>query len=259
MQWRYWGFSGVRRDAQPSHEFLCSSCCGALLCIGGRAAVGLSLEESSMRRATVSLRRSALFVVALLLAGSAFLAAQRQSQGAQTSGEVPPDLPALAQAKQVTQQLSAGLQKLLGEELAQGGFVGAVKVCSERAQTVTGEFNVAMGASARRVSLRYRNPNDQPDPYERAVLQRWQEDHNRQKLPAERAQIITEADGTRHLRYMKPIVVQAMCLTCHGEPARIPDEVKQILGSRYPQDLATGYAAGDLRGAVSVRIPLNGQ
>jgi hypothetical protein len=56
---------------------------------------------------------------------------------------------------------------------------------------------------------------------------------------------------------MQPIRVQAMCLSCHGDPAGIPAEVKEILASRYPKDLATGYKAGDLRGAVSVRIPLD--
>ncbi len=165
---------------------------------------------------------------------------------------------ALSQARQVTRGLSSELQKLLSEELAKGGFVGAVKVCSEKAQTVSGEFNAAVGASARRVSLRYRNPNDQPDTYEAAMLRRWQQANARQELPDESAEVVEDSNGVRHLRYMKPILVQAMCLTCHGPAERIPQEVRAILGTRYPKDLATGYAAGDLRGAVSVRIPLNG-
>ncbi|MCW5963407.1 MAG: DUF3365 domain-containing protein [Bryobacterales bacterium] len=166
---------------------------------------------------------------------------------------------ALVQARYVTHDLSSGLQKLLGEELAKGGFAGAVKVCSERAQTVSGEFNAAVGASARRVSLRFRNPNGEPDPYEAAMLRRWQQLQGRKELPEESAEVVRERDGARHLRYMKPIVIQAMCLNCHGSPEQLPPEVKAVLGARYPRDLATGYAEGNLRGAVSVRIPLNGE
>lgn len=178
-------------------------------------------------------------------------------QNTQRSDAVPQE--ALAQARFVARELSSGLQKLLGEELAKGGFPGAVKVCSEKAQTVSGEFNAAVGASARRVSLRFRNPNSEPDPYETAVLRHWQQLHGRQTLPEESAEVVKERGGSRHLRYMKPIVVQAMCLNCHGAPEQIAPEVKTILGARYPRDLATGYVAGDLRGAVSVRIPLSGE
>lgn len=212
-----------------------------------------------MRATTFSSLSAPVLLGVLLLTGSWTVSGQRSPSATPQPEEVPADHPSLLQARQVAQDLSAGLQKLLGEELAKGGFVGAVKVCSERAQTLTGDFNAALGASARRVSLRYRNPNDQPDPYEHAMLQRWAAAHGTRQLPAESAQIVKEADGSRHLRYMKPIVVQPMCLSCHGAPAAIPQEVKQILSSRYPKDLATGYAAGDLRGAVSVRIPLNGE
>jgi hypothetical protein len=174
----------------------------------------------------------------------------------QAAGQAPAE--AVAQARLVTRELSQGLQKMLGEELAKGGFVGAVKVCSEKAQSITGDFNAALGASARRVSPKYRNPNDQPDAYESAMLARWQVAHARKALPEESVEVVRDPQGQRHLRYMKPILVQAMCLSCHGAPEAIPAEVKTVLDNRYPRDLATGYQAGDLRGAVSVRIPLNG-
>jgi hypothetical protein len=47
-----------------------------------------------------------------------------------------------------------------------------------------------------------------------------------------------------------------MCLTCHGEKAKIPPAVRAVLAREYPDDHATGFSVGDVRGAVSVRIPL---
>jgi hypothetical protein len=58
------------------------------------------------------------------------------------------------------------------------------------------------------------------------------------------------------LRYLKPVVANAMCLTCHGEKAKIPPAVQAVLAREYPDDHATGFSVGDVRGAVSVRIPL---
>lgn len=166
---------------------------------------------------------------------------------------------ALKDARAIADELTGELKRLLSNELAKGGFAGAVRVCGEKAQTLAGQFNAAKGASARRVSQRYRNPNDRPDPYEEAILVRWQTLHHLKQLPEESVEVTTDAKGRRHLRYLRPIVVQGMCLTCHGTPEKIPDEVREVIRQRYPTDLATGYAAGDLRGAVSVRVPLNGE
>jgi hypothetical protein len=49
-------------------------------------------------------------------------------------------------------------------------------------------------------------------------------------------------------------MVQERCLQCHGDPAKFTPEVRKILASRYPADMATGYKAGDLRGMLSVRV-----
>jgi len=44
-----------------------------------------------------------------------------------------------------------------------------------------------------------------------------------------------------------------MCLKCHGTEQDIPDGVKALLKAEYPQDQATGYSAGQIRGAISIR------
>jgi hypothetical protein len=165
--------------------------------------------------------------------------------------------PEATEAKRVAQRLGGGLQKLLAEELAKGGFEGAARVCSQQAQALTDELQGPPGSSVRRVSLRFRNPKDQPDPYEAAILREWEARRaDGETLPEESAEVLRVASGPRQLRYLKPIVVQPMCLSCHGKDEQIPAEVREIVQARYPNDLATGYAAGDLRGAISVVMPL---
>jgi len=150
--------------------------------------------------------------------------------------------------------LSALLRELLSTELKAGGYPAAVQSCSETAQLVTEEFGHERGLEIRRVSLRPRNAKDQPDEYEAAKLKAWAA-LPAAKLPAEDVETVTE-EGRRYLRVMKPITLQAMCLGCHGSAAEISPEVRAVLAERYPRDKATGYKAGDLRGAFTVTVPL---
>ena len=66
----------------------------------------------------------------------------------------------------------------------------------------------------------------------------------------------TEENGVTSVIYLKPILVQAPCLSCHGPFEQIGPDVKQILQTKYPDDKATGYQLDDLRGAVSIKKTL---
>jgi len=154
-------------------------------------------------------------------------------------------------ARDAVRDLSAVLRQLLGEELKRGGIDGAVKMCSESAQTVTAEFAKERGLEIKRVSQRYRNSNDRPDEFEMRILAAWAKT-GKAETYIER---VTE-NGRPWLRLMEPIRIQAMCLGCHGAADQIPAEVKAAIDERYPRDKATGYKAGDLRGAFSVLVPV---
>jgi len=51
-------------------------------------------------------------------------------------------------------------------------------------------------------------------------------------------------------RVHPPAEGEGACLTCHGPTESIPEDVRAALRERYPDDKATGYAVGDLRGAL---------
>jgi hypothetical protein len=60
------------------------------------------------------------------------------------------------------------------------------------------------------------------------------------------------ADGTKELRYYRPVPVMATCLACHGSGDEIPGNVRKALQRDYPQDQAVEFKEGDLRGAIVV-------
>ena len=60
---------------------------------------------------------------------------------------------------------------------------------------------------------------------------------------------VGELQGTRY-RYMQAQGAQAICLTCHGENLAQP--VIDALRQYYPDDMATGYQLGQVRGAISL-------
>jgi hypothetical protein len=56
---------------------------------------------------------------------------------------------------------------------------------------------------------------------------------------------------------MKAIGVAPQCLMCHGSTEQIAEPLRVQLQTLYPHDRAVGYRAGDLRGAVSIKQPLD--
>jgi hypothetical protein len=160
------------------------------------------------------------------------------------------------------QKTAAGFMKELGaafkREMAAGGPVGAVKVCSEIAPSIAGRISRETGWRVTRVGTRVRNPLlGMPDAWEQKVLA----DFERRVSKGEEidkisfSEVVSEPDG-RFFRYMKAIGVKPQCLACHGSEDRIPSSVRTILRERYPHDKAIGYKAGDLRGAISIKAPL---
>jgi hypothetical protein len=56
---------------------------------------------------------------------------------------------------------------------------------------------------------------------------------------------------------MRAIPTDAVCLTCHG--ATLAPELAAAIRRDYPDDAATGFSQGQLRGAFSVIWPAGPQ
>jgi hypothetical protein len=146
------------------------------------------------------------------------------------------------------------LKGVLINQIQTNGVVQAVSVCSDTAQILTNNFGVQKGVFIRRVSFKNRNANNSPDDFEKKVLSKFELLHQNKELNSEteHVEIVQEGDF-KYLRYLKPILVQAECLNCHGSENDIMPEVKQLIAQEYSNDKAVGYLVGDLRGAVSLK------
>jgi hypothetical protein len=147
------------------------------------------------------------------------------------------------------------LKGILIEQIQKNGVVQAVAVCSDTAQVLTNNFGLQKGVYIRRVSLKNRNPNNYPDEFEKRILNQFQllKQNNELNEKTEYFEVVKEDEFT-YLRYIKPIILQAECLNCHGDPStHMMGDVKQLIAQQYPEDKAVGYSIGDLRGAVSVK------
>ena len=146
------------------------------------------------------------------------------------------------------------LKGILINQMQTNGVLQAVSVCSDTAQVLTNNFGVQKGVYIRRVSFKNRNENNFPDDFEKKVLNKFELLHQNNELNGETEHIEMVREGEfKYLRYLKPILVQAECLNCHGGENDILPEVKQLITQEYSNDKAVGYMIGDLRGAVSVK------
>lgn len=164
-----------------------------------------------------------------------------------------------AAAKDAAQSLVKRLGAKLQEEMAAGGPGQAIGVCRDVAPQIAGELSRANGWRVTRVGTRVRNPMlGMPDAWEQEVLGKFQQRIAAGEKPADIAfgEVVSEPGG-QYFRFMKAIPVQEACLNCHGDPAKLAEPVKAELQKHYPLDRAIGYSLGELRGAISIKQPLD--
>ena len=89
-------------------------------------------------------------------------------------------------------------------------------------------FEKMYGVKGHITSLVHYRPETAPDSWETAALQRFEEGQDE-------VLEMTEIDGKPYLRLMQPLLTDQSCLKCHG---------------------VQGYAVGDVRGGVSVSVPM---
>ena len=146
------------------------------------------------------------------------------------------------------------LKGILINQIQTNGVVKAVSVCSDTAQVLTNNYGIKKGVYIRRVSFNNRNENNYPDDFEKKILNKFEllRQNNELNDQTEHFEIVKEGEF-KYLRYLKPILIQAECLNCHGGENDMMPEVKELIVQTYPNDKALGYNIGDLRGAVSLK------
>ena len=153
-----------------------------------------------------------------------------------------------AEATALATEFVGRLKPQLKQAMQSGGPVNAIDVCSEQAPRIADALSAESGWLVKRVSLKPRNASRAvPDTWEQAVLKEF----DRRQVSGENPASISYGESINSsYRYMQAQVAQGLCLVCHGE--NIAPEVQQTLDQYYPDDFATGYSAGQVRGAISL-------
>lgn len=160
-----------------------------------------------------------------------------------------------ARARGIAAKFADKLKGELMGAMKADGPVKAIEVCKVAAPAIAGESSTD-GWTVKRTSLKLRNAKAAPDAWEKQTLEFFEAEKAKgadvSKL--ERSEI-AKAGGVPTFRYMKAIPTAAEpCLACHG--GSIAEPVKAKIAELYPQDQATGYQAGDIRGAFTISKPL---
>lgn len=156
-----------------------------------------------------------------------------------------------AEAQSIVQQFVGTLLPTLQLAIAAGGPVNAIEVCAVEAPAIAARLSEQTGWDVSRVSLKARNSNATPDSWETVILSQYDQRHRGGESGAN---MNTAEMVSGQFRYMQAQPAAPLCLTCHG--TSISDDVKSVLQQRYPNDMATGYVEGQIRGAISL-IKLN--
>lgn len=163
----------------------------------------------------------------------------------------------LDEARGVASSIPPKLLAVLKSEIEKGGPEGAISVCRDKAPQMAKDASAKTGWMIRRVSLRNRNPKAVPDAWERSALEEFDRRAAAGEKPAtlEKGEIVADGDSKSY-RYMKALPTQPLCLACHGSGDEISPAVRTKLETLYPDDKATGYKVGEIRGAMTIRKPL---
>jgi hypothetical protein len=164
----------------------------------------------------------------------------------------------LEDSRKTVQAFHKSLGGQLKQQIKAGGIESAIPVCQKIAPATAAKFSTN-DKIVKRVSTKARNTTQgTPDAWELAALKAFDEKikYDPSEMALEKGEVVKEG-GVKYYRYAKAIRIKPVCLNCHGAETDIRASVKKVLAKHYPNDVATGYKVGDLRGAFSVKQKIN--
>lgn len=163
---------------------------------------------------------------------------QAVAEGSMTTEQAAQRERALAARDAMFASLKGRLMGVAGAE----GPAAAIEVCSKEAPLIAEQVSEKHRLTIGRTSFRLRNINNAPP--------KWAA-----QLVADRVAEPTYLTRDGKLAVLLPIRIQAQCLMCHGTEDVRPPAVKDALDRHYPEDQATGFREGDLRGWFHIEVP----
>jgi hypothetical protein len=199
------------------------------------------MDRSSSRLGSVDFARALALAAALALVAAGCRGEDRRGPEA------------LGRADAAATKLGGTLRTKLGEAMARGGPTSALDVCAVEAPQVRAAIARDARVTLGRASLRLRTPADAPPDWVDAWLKAAGE---RKAEGVIGVHEVVDTPRGKVARVLRPIAIEAPCLTCHGDEATVTPAVRDAIRAKYPTDTAMGYHLGDLRGALWVEAPL---
>lgn len=192
------------------------------------------------------------YILPVLFAVLVGYSCQSESQE-QTNNEISYDTTVVVNegqkiAKATFQTLSSNLQNAMQE----GGVEHALEFCNVEAMPLTDSLSSYHDVSIRRASHKPRNPYNMADSLEADVIKKYLEDLD----SGNDLKPVTYADENRITFHAPITITNSLCLNCHGKANEdITEGDLATIQELYPEDQATEFSMGDLRGVWTVRFP----
>lgn len=150
------------------------------------------------------------------------------------------------QAKGKIQAFAKELKSNLRQAVKVGGLEAGIEVCHKQASLIAQRMSTD-GWTLSRTSLKTRNDANQPKPWQKEMLLKFQQQLE-SGTPVQQISF-SQLDESSY-RLMKAIPTGPLCLSCHGK--QLTQSVQSKLNKLYPNDHAVNFSLHDIRGAFVV-------
>lgn len=157
------------------------------------------------------------------------------------------DTQAKQEARQIIQGFAQDLKQTLVSTMKAQGPVAAINVCNLSAPAIASQHSQTPWQISRS-ALKVRNTANAPEAWLKQVLMTFEK---RKQNGEPLAQIQHSEQRNDGWYYVKAIPTGEPCLACHGD--NLVPAVTQKLNELYPNDQATGFKLGDIRGVFVVK------
>jgi hypothetical protein len=147
----------------------------------------------------------------------------------------------------------AQLGKNLMATMKEKGAIEALRFCNLKAIPLTDSMATVHQGIIKRVSDKTRNPNNKANEVELKNIEHFK------SVLAKNEEIKPFVESINdHVNFYYPILTNAMCLKCHGNPEKdLNPELLTALSKLYPNDEAIGYSENQVRGIWSIQFKNN--
>ncbi len=159
----------------------------------------------------------------------------------------------IKKAKTITLSAFKTLSGRLKKAIKKGGIPEAISTCTTVAQPTTKQVGKKFKVTLARVSHKPRNAKNAASPAEQAIIATYIKQASQGKTL--KPMIVKSKTGAQ--TFYAPIVLALpLCLKCHGSVGKqIKAKHYALIKSSFPQDKATNFKMGDIRGLWKVTFP----